>query len=94
MKGPVDDVYSPIRVESAVGVVTRQYLGQVPQMDAQTGLAVYENYRQAWNHGQGDRPKKTLKERIAHMQKFLDGMLLKRQELINLIIWEIDRMKN
>ncbi len=90
-KGPMDDVYSPIRVESAVGVVTRQYLGQVPRMDAQTGLAVYENSRQAWNHGQGEWPKKTLKERIIHMQKFLDGMLLKRQELINLIMWEINK---
>ena len=62
-------------------------LGTVPDMDEDSALKALYAAEKAFDKGQGQWPTMKVSERVACMQKFVDLMKLKREEVVKLIMW-------
>ncbi len=89
--GSIAKVYSPILDADAeknaknVGVL----LGSTPDMDEASAIAALDAARSAYDFGRGDWPTADAHVRIRAMEKFIDKMMPKREEVVNLLMWEI-----
>ena len=66
-------------------------LGDSPKMDKKHALLALEAADKAYSNGTGTWPTMKVYERINCMQKFVDLMVLKRDEVVNLLMWEIGK---
>ena len=66
-------------------------LGDSPKMDKKHGLLALEAADKAYSNGTGTWPTMKVYERINCMQKFVDLMVLKRDEVVKLLMWEIGK---
>ena len=66
-------------------------LGDSPKMDKKHALLALEAADKAFSNGTGTWPTMKVYERINCMQKFVDLMVLKRDEVVNLLMWEIGK---
>ena len=60
-------------------------------MDEDSALKALHAADNAFQKGQGQWPTMKVSERVACMQKFVDLMKLKREEVVKLIMWEIGK---
>ncbi len=88
--GAFQDVYSPIYIQNE-GELKPQRLGSFPLLTAEASLEVLESARNAYNLGKGEWPTMTVKQRITHMLQFVKMMREKRNEVVNLLMWEIGK---
>lgn len=79
------NIYSPIRDESGSPIL----IGKVPRMSSSNGLDVLSAARRAWNRGQGLWPQMKLLERISIIEKIVDDLKLRREEIVQVLMWEI-----
>ena len=93
-EGEMEQVYSPLGPINSEGKTQRQYLGEAPTLDEAAGLKALEVAKAAYNNGRGFWPTATSSERIAAMQKFLEIMKTKREEVSSLLMWEIAKNKS
>ena len=84
-------VYSSIQTKSKNGDFGPTLLGTVPDMDEDSALKALQAADNAFHKGQGQWPTMKVSERVACMQKFVDLMQLKREEVVKLIMWEIGK---
>lgn len=89
-KGKMSDIYSPVWVEGPQGM-EKKYLGSVPDMGEAEALEALEVAKKAYDRGRGIWPTLRVEDRIACMEKFVGQMKLKRDEVVNLIMWEIGK---
>ena len=87
-------VYSSIQTENEKGDYGPTLLGTVPDMDEKAALAALHAADKAYYKGQGQWPTMKVSERVVCMQKFVDLMKLKREEVVKLIMWEIGKNLN
>ena len=66
-------------------------LGDSPKMDKKHALLALEAADKAYSNGTGTWPTMKVYERINCMQKFVDLMVLKRGEVVKLLMWEIGK---
>ena len=66
-------------------------LGKTPEMSADLALEALNSASNAFKQGQGQWPTMKVYERIKCMQKFVKKMILKRQEVVKLLMWEIGK---
>ena len=66
-------------------------LGKTPKMDEKHALEALESADKAYSNGTGDWPTMKVYERINCMQKFVDQMKIKREEIVKLLMWEIGK---
>ena len=66
-------------------------LGDSPKMDKKHALLALEAADKAFSNGTGTWPTMKVYERINCMQKFVDLMVLKRDEVVKLLMWEIGK---
>lgn len=83
-------VFSPVYIQKD-GEFQQVYLGSYPEMDSEEVLKVLESARRAYDLGRGEWPTMRFRDRIAGVQSFLEMMLLKRGEIVNLLMWEIGK---
>lgn len=89
--GAFAEVRSPILPEksdngdSENGVL----LGSAPDMDEASALSALEAARKAYDFGRGAWPTADASVRIQAMEKFIALMVPKREEVVNLLMWEI-----
>jgi len=89
--GTMAPVYSPIvQPESDAP----SYLGSTPEMTAEYGLEALESARVAYDHGRGAWPTAPASVRIAAMEKFISMMIPKRDEVVDLLMWEICKKRS
>lgn len=88
--GKFQDVYSPVYIKNGTELKP-QRLGSFPLLDAAASLEVLQSARNAYNLGKGEWPTMTVKQRIAHMMLFVKLMKEKRNEVVNLLMWEIGK---
>lgn len=85
-EGETSEVFSTIQTNSKPTL-----LGSVPSMDGesakQAALAAYN----AFGKGQGEWPTMKVASRIECMEKFVEKMKLKREEIVKLLMWEIGK---
>ena len=92
--GNTAEVYSSIQTENQKGEYGPTMLGTVPDMNEKAALDALYAADKAYNKGQGQWPTMKVSERVACMQKFVDLMKLKREEIVKLIMWEIGKNLN
>jgi len=64
-------------------------LGSYPMMDTETVLEVLDASVKAHNYGRGTWPSATPAFRISCMEKYLEGLKKKRDQIVQLLMWEI-----
>ena len=66
-------------------------LGKSPEMSADLALEALNSATDAFKQGQGQWPTMKVYERINCMQKFVKMMILEREEVVKLLMWEIGK---
>ncbi|MCB8820764.1 NADP-dependent glyceraldehyde-3-phosphate dehydrogenase [Microvirga rosea] len=92
--GAVEIVRSPVCVRDERGNLRQIELGSYPmggETEAEEALAAAV---EAYDAGRGLWPTMTVAERIACMQDFTSQMISRRQEVIQLIMWEIGKSQS
>lgn len=86
--GETTQVLSPI---SSTETYAPTVLGSIPTLGETEALKALEAAVAAYNKGQGLWPTMKVKDRIDCMQKFVDQMKTKRDEVVKLLMWEIGK---
>lgn len=66
-------------------------LGTIPQLGEKEALDVLSSACKAYDNGQGLWPTLKVIDRIACMEKFVEQMKTKRDEVVKLLMWEIGK---
>lgn len=88
--GPVADISSPLCLREGTSL-QRPIIGHVPAMDEAAALAALDAGVRAWDDGRGRWPTLTVSERIDAVEAFITRMLLVRDEVVKLLMWEIGK---
>eukprot|EP01006_Ploeotia_vitrea_P045108 TRINITY_DN66907_c13_g2_i1.p1 TRINITY_DN66907_c13_g2~~TRINITY_DN66907_c13_g2_i1.p1 ORF type:complete len:535 (-),score=83.29 TRINITY_DN66907_c13_g2_i1:1597-3201(-) len=89
-EGQMADVYSPIFRK---GNPEKIRLGQYAMLDKATALEALDAADAAYKNGRGKWCLMPDKERIECVEKYLTGLIAKRDEIVSLIEWEICKNK-
>lgn len=91
--GPQSEVRSPLIVEGDQGS-ERVLLGSVPELGEKEGLAALDSAVKAYDHGRGDWPTAPAGDRIAALEKFIHNMQPRREQVVDLLMWEIGKKRS
>ncbi len=86
--GDTADVFSTI---SSTNDYKKTLLGTVPDLGEKEALEALESACLAYGKGQGLWPTMKVVDRIACMEKFVEQMKTKRNEVVKLLMWEIGK---
>ena len=86
--GAVTEIFSPIFVPGAHGL-ERRLLGSVPHTSSKEAMEALNAAVSAYGDGQGIWPTMSVEGRIKCMQKFVGLMIVQRDLVIKLLMWEI-----
>jgi len=88
--GETSPVYSPVWLKSEDGKpAERITLGSYPMQGKYEALEAVDAAAKAYDHGRGEWPKMTPNQRIAYVERFLQELKAKRDEIVQLLMWEI-----
>lgn len=90
-KGEVTDVFSSIESPDADGNLAPTLLGSIPRLDEAAALECLDAAVAAYARGQGQWPTMKVRERIACIENFVAQMRTKREEVVQLLMWEIGK---
>lgn len=85
-EGETQDVFTPLYRQ---GSSDRIRIGSYPLHGPKEATEMVEHAAKAYNKGMGAWPQMTTIDRIRCVEKFLDGLRRARDEIVNLIMWEI-----
>ena len=86
--GDTADIYSSI---SSTPEYKPTRLGKIPQLGKEQALEALDAACEAYGKGQGEWPTMKVIDRIACMEKFVEQMKTKREEIVKLLMWEIGK---
>ncbi len=89
-QGGVSPVASPIFVREGAEY-KQKIIGSTPLLTSKEALEALDAALNAYDLGHGAWPMMTVAERIHHVEIFLGKMKEKRQEVVNLLMWEIGK---
>lgn len=90
-KGKTAEVYSPVYSKNEDGELRPTPLGTLPVMAEKDALEALDAANEAFDNGTGSWPTMKVEERIKCVEKFAELMVLKRDEVVNFIMWEIGK---
>ena len=85
-KGDVNTVTSPI-IDSKTNEQT--VIGRIAQFNKDEALRALISASNAWDSGQGRWPQMSSKERIVVIERVIASLREKREEIVNILMWEI-----
>ena len=88
--GKMQEVTSPIIIKGASG---RTRIGAYPMLDETTAMAAVQSAQAAYGKGMGAWPMSSVRDRIAAVERYLVGLKAARNEIANIIMWEICKTK-
>jgi hypothetical protein len=88
--GKMQEVTSPIIIKGASG---RTRIGAYPMLDEATAMSAVAAAHAAYGRGMGAWPMSSVRSRIAAVEKYLAGLKAARDEIANIIMWEICKTK-
>ena len=88
--GKIADVESPIFLE---GTETKIVIGNQARMTPAEALEALDAAVAAWNKGKGEWPQMAVSARIAAMEKFVGKLKEKRDNIVNVLMWEICKVR-
>lgn len=86
--GATTEVFSTI---SSTEEYKPTLLGSIPDMGEEEALDALNAALKSYDQGQGAWPTMRVKERIDCMEKFVEKMITKRDEVVKLLMWEIGK---
>ena len=89
-QGDLQPVQSPVCV-SRNGQLEQMVIGSTPLMDSTAALKALDAAVEAYDAGHGAWPAMSVAARIDHVEAFLAKMREHRQEVVNLLMWEIGK---
>ncbi|MBR2119792.1 MAG: NADP-dependent glyceraldehyde-3-phosphate dehydrogenase [Pseudomonadota bacterium] len=89
--GPVEIVRSAICVRKPDGSLEQVELGSYPVGGIPEAKVALDAAVAAYDSGRGEWPTMTVAQRIACMQDFTKQMMARREQIVNLIMWEIGK---
>lgn len=91
-EGAYADVLSPVCVERGQPSHPEPLcMGKTPLMDHHASLKALSAARHAYAQGSGTWPTLSVSERIEHVERFLHEMQAHRDEVVELLMWEIGK---
>ncbi len=88
--GETETVLSPIYIRTEKGL-EQKIVGSFPLISAEAAMESLEAATKAYDYGRGAWPTMTVGERIACVQAFTKQMLLSRDYVIKMLMWEIGK---
>jgi glyceraldehyde-3-phosphate dehydrogenase (NADP+) len=88
--GPSQEVFSPVFARRDGGLAP-VVLGHYPLLGEREAGEVLDAACRAWDQGRGPWPTMGVEERIGHLQDFTYRMKQVRDEVVNLLMWEIGK---
>ncbi len=88
--GPVKDVFSPVFINEN-GELKRVRLGSHPVLDRNAAAKALDAALASYNNGRGEWATMSIKKRIDHMVNFTRRMKEKRDEVVQMLMWEIGK---
>jgi glyceraldehyde-3-phosphate dehydrogenase (NADP+) len=88
--GEVHTVLSPICLQTPEGL-QRKVIGSYPLCGQTEAMAALDAALKAYDDGRGEWPTMPVAERIACMEKFTGKMIAKKDEVVQLLMWEIGK---
>ncbi|MGL4262588.1 MAG: NADP-dependent glyceraldehyde-3-phosphate dehydrogenase [Afipia sp.] len=89
--GPVESVRSAICVRKPDGSLAQVELGSYPVGGIPEAKVALDAAVAAYDSGRGEWPTMTVAQRIACMQDFTKQMVARREQIVQLIMWEIGK---
>ena len=86
--GPISDVYSTI---SSTTDYSPTLLGSIPLLNKEQAMNALDAASNAYNKGQGLWPTMQVSGRIKCLEKFVQQMKTKREEVVKYLMWEIGK---
>jgi len=83
-----EEVRSPIHLKTETGTVS-PIMGQFPLLTEQESLSALQAAVNAYDRGRGKWATMSVAQRIEHVQDFAYRMKAKRNEVVNILMWEI-----
>ena len=91
-EGDTSEVYSTISSDPNKPYA-QTLLGSIPDMDSESALEALESAKKAFNRGQGKWPTMKVRDRLKCMKRFADKIQEHRDDVVNLLMWEIGKNK-
>lgn len=88
--GPLNPVLSPVFVKNG-DTYEQKIIGSTPLLTTKESLEALDAAVKAYDLGHGYWPTRSVTERIEHVEKFLEAMRKKRDEVVKLLMWEIGK---
>src|SRR5690349_2222627 len=88
--GPLNPVLSPVFVKNG-DTYEQKIIGSTPLLTTKESLEALDAAVKAYDLGHGYWPTRSVTERIEHVEKFLEAMRKKRDEVVKLVMWEIGK---
>ena len=89
-EGPTQEAVSPTYVKTAGGF-SPKLIGSFPLLTEKEALEALDAAVEAYDNGKGRWPTMSVSERIDRVQDFAYRMKEKKQEVVNLLMWEIGK---
>ncbi|MCU0447946.1 MAG: NADP-dependent glyceraldehyde-3-phosphate dehydrogenase [Microscillaceae bacterium] len=89
--GEMNDILSPVMLQNEHGNPEPKIIGRTPLLTPNEALQALDAAVEAYDNGRGYWPNLTVHERIQHIEQFIEKMRQKRQEVVNLLMWEIGK---
>ncbi|MGB5944088.1 MAG: NADP-dependent glyceraldehyde-3-phosphate dehydrogenase [Leeuwenhoekiella sp.] len=86
--GKTAEVFSTIQTETN-GKLGPTRLGSIPALGEKEALEALDAAHLAYDRGQGEWPTMKVADRIKCMEAFVEKMKTKREQIVNLLMWEI-----
>jgi glyceraldehyde-3-phosphate dehydrogenase (NADP+) len=88
--GNLNPVLSPVFVRQG-GELKQRVIGYTPLLTADEAMVALNAAVSAYDSGHGLWPSLSVAQRISHVEQFLAAMRTCRQEVVNLLMWEIGK---
>jgi glyceraldehyde-3-phosphate dehydrogenase (NADP+) len=89
-KGDMSPVASPVCIRNG-NKSEQKIIGSTPLLTSKEALEALDAAVRAYDQGHGEWPTMSVAVRIQHVELFLGKMKEKRQEVVNLLMWEIGK---
>jgi glyceraldehyde-3-phosphate dehydrogenase (NADP+) len=89
-KGNMAPVVSPVFIRNG-DKIEQKLLGYTPLLNSAEAMLALDAAVKAYELGQGSWPTMSVTDRISHVEKFLVHMKARRNEVVNLLMWEIGK---
>jgi glyceraldehyde-3-phosphate dehydrogenase (NADP+) len=88
--GPTQEILSPICIINE-NKIAQETIGSYPLLGEKEALEILDSAVNAYDNGKGTWPTMSVEERIKCTKDFVSRMKTKRNEVVNLLMWEIGK---